>query len=312
MHLTAMGAGLLFQGKEGLRKPQVRQCFGVPKQLHSARMLGSLRRLKLLYFCSMIFGYEVLNQGRGREEIRPASRDLFFSCSEPALFWVSEVFIQLFVKIKLAFSRGTGGHLGLRSCSTGRADVKSTSKVGVQHGQPWSQHPTSAAFLPPSPLSLDTPSAFIRRPPPKRQAIPTLCLFLPLETRSEAQVFMNEVNHLPPGFCKHGPYPCPQTRAPARLLQTSLPLFPERRAMDLAQPPWPTACLATLHQGWTEAVAFIEGSEGGRKQPLVDSGGGGKHTNKPQTPTTFNYHLCAPPPLAPAVAGVPALACLEL
>lgn len=38
MHLTAMGAGLLFQGEGGLRKPRVRPCLGAPKQLHSARM----------------------------------------------------------------------------------------------------------------------------------------------------------------------------------------------------------------------------------------------------------------------------------
>lgn len=37
LHLTAMGAGLLFQGKGGLGKPQVRPCLGAPKQLHSAR-----------------------------------------------------------------------------------------------------------------------------------------------------------------------------------------------------------------------------------------------------------------------------------
>lgn len=38
VHLTAMGAGLLFQGKGGLRKPRVQPCLGAPKQLHSARM----------------------------------------------------------------------------------------------------------------------------------------------------------------------------------------------------------------------------------------------------------------------------------
>lgn len=307
MHLTAMGAGLLFQGKKGLRKRQVRPCFGVPKQLHSARMLGSLQRLKLLYFCSMIFGYEVLNQGRGREQIRPASRDLFFSCSAPALFWVSEVFVQLFVKIKLAFSRGTGGHLGLRSRSTGRADVKSTSMVGVQNDQPRSQHPTSAAFLPPSPLSLDTPSAFIRRPPPKRQAIPTLCLSLPLETRSEAQVFMNEVNHLPPGFCKHGPYPCPQPRAPD--FPTLLP-----RAPGDGPGTTPTANCVSYHptSRLDRSCRLHRRKQEGENNLLLTQWGGKKHTNQPQTPTTFNYHLCAPPPLAPAGAGVPALACLEL
>lgn len=37
MHLTAMGAGLLFQGEGGLRKARVRPCLGAPKELHSAR-----------------------------------------------------------------------------------------------------------------------------------------------------------------------------------------------------------------------------------------------------------------------------------
>lgn len=178
----------MFQGKKGLRKPQVWLCFRVPKQLHSARMLGSLQRLKLLYFCSVIFGYEVLNQGRGREEIRPASRDLFFSYSKPALFWVSEVFIQLFVKIKLTFSRGARGHLGLRSCSTGGLMSSPRPRSGCSVAVPGASTLCWLHFSPPSPLSLDTPSAFIHRSPPKRQAILTLCLSLPLETRSEAQI----------------------------------------------------------------------------------------------------------------------------
>lgn len=109
--------------------------------------LGSLqRRLEPLYFCSMIFGYEALNQGRGREEIGPTSRDLFFSCSKPALFRLSEGFTQLFVKPKPTFSRGARGCVGLRSCCTG-------GLVSSPHpwlGCPWSQHSASAAFFPPS------------------------------------------------------------------------------------------------------------------------------------------------------------------
>lgn len=149
MHLTAMGAGLLLQGKKGLRKPQVRPCFGVPKQLHSARMLGNLQRLKLLYFCSMIFRYEVLNEGRGREEIHPASRDLFFSCSKPALFWVSKVFSQLFVRMKLALSWGARGHLGLRSCSSGGLMSSPRPRLGCSTAVPGAGTPHHLHFCSP-------------------------------------------------------------------------------------------------------------------------------------------------------------------
>lgn len=110
-------------------------------------MLGSLQRLKLLYFCSMIFGYEGLNQGRGREEILPASRDLFFLCSKPALFLVSKVFIQLAVKITSIQSwsqRTSWAEVPQHQ----RADVKATSMVRIQHSHPWNHHPMSAAFLP--------------------------------------------------------------------------------------------------------------------------------------------------------------------
>lgn len=50
------GSRSFVPGKKGLRKPQVQPSFGVPKQPHSARMFGSLQLLKLLNFCSMIFG----------------------------------------------------------------------------------------------------------------------------------------------------------------------------------------------------------------------------------------------------------------
>lgn len=142
---------LLLQGKKGLRKRQVWPCFGVPKHLHSARMLGSLQKLELLHFCSMIFGYEVLNEGRGREEICPTSRDLFFSCSEPAPCWVSKVFTKLFVKIKPAFSRGARGHLGLRSCSPGGLMPSSRPWLTCSTVVPGVSSPCQPHFVPPSP-----------------------------------------------------------------------------------------------------------------------------------------------------------------
>lgn len=115
------------------------------------------------------------------------------------------------------------------------------------------------------------------------------------------------MNHLPPGFCKHGPCTCPQIGATAHLLQTFLPSFPWCQVMLWAQPRLLGLPSKTEHK----LSPSLEEAEG-RKQPPVDSGGGKRHTNKPQNPTTFNYHLCTPPPLAPAGAGVPALACLKL
>lgn len=165
----------------------------------------------------MIFGYEALSQGRGREEVHPTSRDLFVSCSEPALFWVSEGFTQLFVKSKPTLIRGARGwaEVLLRSC---RAGVKPTSMAGAQHSTPLQLHFSPHLFL-------DTAHACIHHSSLKRQAIPPLCLPFPLDTRSEVQIFRNEVNHLPPGFCKHGPSTCPQTGVAAHLLQTFLPLL---------------------------------------------------------------------------------------
>lgn len=63
-----------------------------------------------------------------------------------------------------------------------------------------------------------------------------MCLPFPLDTRSEIQIFGNEVNHLPAGFCKHGPYTCPRMGATAHLLQTLLPVFPGCQVMLWAQP----------------------------------------------------------------------------
>lgn len=99
----------------------------------------------------------------------------------------------------------------------------------------------------------------------------------------------------------------PETEATARLLQTLLPLFPGCCVM----------VGITLMTNLLDLPSYMKVEQklspspkqaGGRKQPPVDSVCvGGNHTT-----TTFNYHLCAPPPLAPASTGAPALACLEL
>lgn len=195
--------------------------------------LGSLQRLELLYFCSMIFGYEALDQGRGREEIGPTSRDLFFSCSEPALFWLSEGFTRLFVKPKPTFSRGARGCDGLRSCCTGGLVSSPHLWLRCSTAVPGASTPLQLHFSPP--IFALAPLAFLRRSL-KKQVILPLSLPFSLDARSEVQIFRNEVNHLPPSFCKHGPYTCPQIGATAHLLQTSLPLFPECRMMLQAQP----------------------------------------------------------------------------
>lgn len=110
--------------------------------------LGSLQRLELLYFCSMIFGYEALNQGRGREEIRPTSRDLFFSCSKPALFWVSEGFTQLFTKPKPTLIHGPRRCVGLRSCYTGGLVSSPHPWLGCSISVPEASTPLQLHFSP--------------------------------------------------------------------------------------------------------------------------------------------------------------------
>lgn len=89
---------------------------------------------------------------------------------------------------------------------------------------------------------------------------------------------MNEVNHLPPGFCKHGPYTCPQTRATARLLQTFPSLFSGCQVMVTS---WhnPNGQLLVLPASIKvkQKLPPSQKEAGGRKQPPVDSekGGGG-------------------------------------
>lgn len=111
--------------------------------------LGSLHRLELLYFCSMIFGYEALNQRRGREEICPTSKDLFFSCSEPALVLGVRSFHPALCKAETNVQPWSQRTCWAEVLLHRRADVKPTSMAGVQHRCPWSQHPTSAAFFAP-------------------------------------------------------------------------------------------------------------------------------------------------------------------
>lgn len=77
MHLTAMGAGLLLQGKGGLRKPRVRQCLVHLNSFTQQERLGSLHRLELLHFCSMIFGYELSIKGGGGRRFAPQAQTCF-------------------------------------------------------------------------------------------------------------------------------------------------------------------------------------------------------------------------------------------
>lgn len=149
------GSRSLFQGKKGLRKPQVRLCFSVPKQLHSARMFGSLQRLKLLYFCSMIFGYEVPPQSKEGEggDLSNKQRPVFLMLQAFLVLGVQS-FHPAVCKNKTSIQPWSQRTSWAEVLPHQRADVKPTSTVGVQHSHPWSQDPTLAAFLPPiSPFS---------------------------------------------------------------------------------------------------------------------------------------------------------------
>lgn len=175
-----MGAGLLFQGKKGLRKPQVQPCFGVPKQLHSARMLVVLLLNDFQIWSSQS------REGEGGES----------SCKQRPVFLMLRVCLVLSVwsfypvvcTDKTSSQLWNREHLGLRSCSTGGWISSPGPWLGCSTAVPEDSTPHRLRFSTPSPVSLDTPSAIIHCSPPKRQVIPPVCLSLPLETRSEVLI----------------------------------------------------------------------------------------------------------------------------
>lgn len=147
------------------------------KSFTQQECLGSLQRLELLYFCSMIFGYEALNQGRGKGGDSPHKQRPVFLMLRACLVLGVRRFHPALCEAETNSAMKLRGCVGLRSCCTGGLMSSPHPWVGCSTAVPGASTPLQLHFPPIFALTHPLPSSTILLSKGKR-LLPCVYLFL--------------------------------------------------------------------------------------------------------------------------------------